>query len=624
MFAVLLIIFAGIFLVGSGAPFHNVLDLQDWIQWWDRDPRNGVVAVGGLLLGVLSAAIGLYQVFFDETIVIEAEKTRKEIDKVAEGQRTSLTMNAETLAILRRFEEVMQRGGNQMNPDTEVDRLTRELGTSRAVVLGMLKDILEQEIDPARLDEYVAKARTLFAEMRAELDRLQGLADELPDIAQDIAKARAALDRPDFADLAQAQDAIHQARLRYREAIHVHREQEDRNEGQLIEAEAAIALARFNFLEAAALFGEAANMLPQTATGERWHLKLKQASALQDGGDIDPERTTLERLIQLLAQEVQPLASRADSPLNWAKTQNCLGYALQSLGEREAGTERLKEAVAAHREALQEYTRERVPLEWAMTQNHLSTALQSLWEREAGAELLEEAVTACLEALQEYTRERVPLDWAMTQTHLGNALQSLGTLEAGTERLEEAVTAYREALKEYTREREPLYWAGTLNNLGVVLLSLGEREGETERLEEAVTAYREALKEYTRERVPLKWAMAQNNLGSALQSLGEREGGTERLEEAVTAHREVLKEYTRKRVPLKWAKTQNYLGVALQSLGEREAGTERLQEAVTAYREALKEYTRERVPLDWAMTNNNLAQAQQALAHKRGGSLRKG
>ncbi len=58
-------------------------------------------------------------------------------------------------------------------------------------------------------------------------------------------------------------------------------------------------------------------------------------------------------------------------------TQNNLGNALGRLGERESGTARLEEAVAAFREALKERTRERVPLEWAMTQNNLGNALAS-------------------------------------------------------------------------------------------------------------------------------------------------------------------------------------------------------------------------------------------------------
>ena len=110
----------------------------------------------------------------------------------------------------------------------------------------------------------------------------------------------------------------------------------------------------------------------------------------------------------------------------WATTQNNLGTALRSLGERESGTARLEQAVEAYRAALEERTRERVPLDWAMTQNNLGTALQSLGERESGTARLEQAVEAYRAALQEWTRERVPLDWAMTQNNLGTALSEPG------------------------------------------------------------------------------------------------------------------------------------------------------------------------------------------------------
>ncbi len=52
-----------------------------------------------------------------------------------------------------------------------------------------------------------------------------------------------------------------------------------------------------------------------------------------------------------------------------------------SLGERESGTAKLEEAVAAYREALKERTRERAPLQWAMTQNNLGLTLLRLGER---------------------------------------------------------------------------------------------------------------------------------------------------------------------------------------------------------------------------------------------------
>ena len=87
-----------------------------------------------------------------------------------------------------------------------------------------------------------------------------------------------------------------------------------------------------------------------------------------------------------------------------------------------------------------------MPLDWATTQNNLGNALLRLGERESGTARLEEAVAAYRAALQEYARERVPLDWATTQNNLGNALWRLGERESGTARLEEAVAAYRAAL----------------------------------------------------------------------------------------------------------------------------------------------------------------------------------
>src|SRR6202022_983665 len=100
-----------------------------------------------------------------------------------------------------------------------------------------------------------------------------------------------------------------------------------------------------------------------------------------------------------------------------------------TLGERENGTARLQEAVAAYRAALEEWTRDRVPLQWALTQMNLGTALARLGERGSGTARLEEAVAAYRAALEEWTRDRVPLYWATTQTNLGNALQTLGAWE---------------------------------------------------------------------------------------------------------------------------------------------------------------------------------------------------
>ena len=276
-------------------------------------------------------------------------------------------------------------------------------------------------------------------------------------------------------------------------------------------------------------------------------------------------------------------------------------------------------SIAACRLALEERKRERVPLDWAGTQNNLGNALSTLGERESGTARLEEAVVAYLLALEEQTRKRAPLRWAMTQNNLGTVFHALGERESGTVRLEEAVLAYRLALEERTRERVPLEWARTQNNLGNTLLVLGESESGAALLEEAVSAYRLALEEQTREHAPLQWAKTQNNLGVALRVLGERERGAADLEEAVSAHRLALEEQTRERVPFEWAMTQNNLGIALQALGAREGGTVRLEEAVSAYRLALEELTAEEHPYYWQIVTDNLTETLALIEERRGG-----
>jgi tetratricopeptide (TPR) repeat protein len=341
--------------------------------------------------------------------------------------------------------------------------------------------------------------------------------------------------------------------------------------------------------------------------------QTKLGNALWTLGERESGTARLEQAVAAYRAALEQ-RTRERVPLQWATTQNSLGNALGRLGERESGTVRLEQAVAAYRAALEERTRDRVPLDWATTQMNLGNALRVLGERERGTARLEQAVAAYRAALEEITRDRVPLDWAITQMNLGNALNMLGERESGTARVEEAVVAYRAALEELTRDRVPLDWARTQMNLGTALHTLGERESSTARLEEAVTAYRAALEERTRDRVPRDWAMTQMNLGNALVTLGKPETGTARLEQAVAAHRAVLEEFTRDRVPPDWAKTQMNLGVALAALGERESGTARLEEAVAAYRAALEEFTRDRVPLEWAKTQHAMANALAALA----------
>src|SRR6516164_991318 len=123
----------------------------------------------------------------------------------------------------------------------------------------------------------------------------------------------------------------------------------------------------------------------------------------------------------------------------------------------------------------------------------LGGALLRLGERESGTARLEEAVAAYRAALEENTRERVPLQWAATQMSLGTALLRLGQRESGTGTLAEAVAAYRAALQENTRERVPLQWAASVGNQGVAMMLIADRTNDGAILETACQQIQSAV-----------------------------------------------------------------------------------------------------------------------------------
>lgn len=73
--------------------------------------------------------------------------------------------------------------------------------------------------------------------------------------------------------------------------------------------------------------------------------------------------------------------SEQDHPIDWAMTQNILGSALHSQGERvggEAGNQLLSDAVIAYKAALRVYTEQDHPIDWAMTQNNLGAVFLTI------------------------------------------------------------------------------------------------------------------------------------------------------------------------------------------------------------------------------------------------------
>ena len=113
-----------------------------------------------------------------------------------------------------------------------------------------------------------------------------------------------------------------------------------------------IALTRLRYNEAAGHFANAAAVFPPGSTFEDKRIGYlereadalyRQGSEFGDNGALLSAIGRWKRLVEL-----QP---RERVPRDWAMIQNNLGNALSRLGERESGTAKLDEAVAAYREA---------------------------------------------------------------------------------------------------------------------------------------------------------------------------------------------------------------------------------------------------------------------------------
>jgi tetratricopeptide (TPR) repeat protein len=486
---------------------------------------TGSIAIGGSVTGS-TVIIGIPQEKVDELL----RDAKRPLEELTAQQR-------ETIALIK-------------------EKLDLTLNQARVALAIVGENDVPPELVPVKLVE-IAEG---FKALREKVSAQPG---DDPKIAVLKTAAQTAIDAGELvkADSLLAEIETEQRRAHDRLAL---------NEAETSARRGDIALTRLRYREAATHFGNAAaSFPPASAYKDKWITYLrKEANALyKQGGELGDNGALLlavERYKALLK-----ITPHDRTPLDWTETQNDLGLALSSLGERETDTVNLEQAIVAFREALTEVSREHVPLRWAAIQNNLANALSSIGQRESGTAKLEEAAVVYQEALTGVTRERAPLYWAMIQHNLGFVLVRLGERERGTVKLERAVIAFREALKEQTRERVPLDWARTQNNLGNALVAIGVRESGTVKLEQAIVAFREALTARTRERAPLQWAMTQNNLGSALVSLGRRESGTAKLEEAVVVFSEALSEQTRERVPLDWARSLGNQGGALMLLAER-------------------------------------------------------
>ena len=233
---------------------------------------------------------------------------------------------------------------------------------SAEAVARFLEILHEQPTDDAKLADRFAQIAQEHVRLLQEI-RAFRVAD--PDVQALREAAASALQGAPNHDLARAKlvEARNIVRAK-RQAVAKVLADQQREEASLVREQAKIEAARLRFSESAGLYEQAAKLLPtedRDARGADWlSAGLRWTDQGRDFGDKPALISAVAAYRAALKER-----TRARVPLDWAMTQNNLGAALGTLGERESGTARLEEAVAAYRAALEEYTRARVPLDWA-------------------------------------------------------------------------------------------------------------------------------------------------------------------------------------------------------------------------------------------------------------------
>ncbi|QCG97957.1 tetratricopeptide repeat protein [Azospirillum sp. TSA2s] len=440
---------------------------------------------------------------------------------------------------------------------------------SREALASFFTILRHEQVPPEHLTAKLTSIALQYREMVERLTALEQAAS--PDDRPTLAEVRAAIEKGDYDHAERLLVGLENAQAAARAKAQANADDLARRQAATRAERARLSTLRFDHRAAADHFLAAANLLPIGDTKKRCDYLTSSADALRQQGE---ERGDNEALRTAIVRYREAMPLRSDQPDLWARVQNNLGNALQTLGEYEGDSSQLRQGIDARNSALLELTRDRTPLQWAGIQSNLGNALSILGEREDDRVLLGQAVEAYKNALLELTRDRTPLLWASTQNNFGVALHTLGEHINDSILLQQAMDAYKSALLEYTRERIPLEWAMTQNNLGNALSIIGEREKDSARLRQAVGAYENALLERTSERVPLDWASTQTNLGSALQALAELTCDIDNAKQAVASHEAALKMFGNLRTPYYITVATNNLAAARATLAELESGAD--------------------------------------------------
>jgi hypothetical protein len=236
-----------------------------------------------------------------------------------------------------------------------IEAISKTLGVTTDAAKTLLKIAGEQDVPDEKLAAELTKIATDYKRLQSQAVALN---PSNPTAQALVGQANAAIDAGNFASAheflrqaTQAQIAAAQEARKLREQAQAAEDAQMLGAASSTAAEGGVAMTERHYMEAADLFGRAAGLVPSGQPDETEDYLSRQADALYRDGDERGHNDALRTSIDVW-RRVLEVAPRDRGPLDWAATQNNLGNALETLGERESGTASLEAAVAAFDRAL--------------------------------------------------------------------------------------------------------------------------------------------------------------------------------------------------------------------------------------------------------------------------------
>ncbi len=260
---------------------------------------------------------------------------------------------------LKQATEAAVKGATEAQQE-HLDKISETLGVTKSATKTLLKIVgNDPNIPDDKLAEALSKVAGDYQRLQAQLGALN---PDNPTARALVEQAKPEIDAGHFDrahellhEATQAQIAAAQEARKLKEQAQAAEDAQMLGAASSTATEGDVAITERRYKEAAELFGQAAEYVPNGHASERRGYLLRQAGALSRQGDERGDNAALQSSIEVYGRVLVEYP-RSQAALDWAATENDLGIALRRLGERESGTGRLNDAVAAFRAALEERT----------------------------------------------------------------------------------------------------------------------------------------------------------------------------------------------------------------------------------------------------------------------------